>query len=120
VAQSRFDERVGQFSSDGRWVAFESNESGRFEIHMQRFPTAGAQIVVSTGGGLQPRFRRDGKELFYIAPDGRLMSVALKYSADSQTIEPSAPVSLFVTRVSSTVNGGSSEEYLVSPDGQRF
>jgi hypothetical protein len=77
-------------------------------------------MVVSTSGGLQPRFRGDGKELFYIAPDGRLMGVPLHVSLDNQTLEPGAPVPLFPTRVSSTVIGGSGHEYIVTRDGQRF
>jgi Tol biopolymer transport system component len=120
VAQTPFDERVGQFSPDGRWVAFESNESGRYEIYVQHFPAAAARTVVSTGGGLQPRFRADGKELFYVAPDGRLMAVPLRFPSGGQTVEPGAPAPLFVTRVASTLSSGSGEEYIVSPDGQRF
>jgi serine/threonine protein kinase len=120
VAQTGFDNFVGQFSPDGRWVAFVSNESGRFEIYLQRFPSPATRTVVSTGGGLQPRFRADGKELFYVAPDGRMMAVTLRFSSDNQTVEPGAPVPLFLTRVSSTLVGGSGEEYIVSADGQRF
>jgi serine/threonine protein kinase/dipeptidyl aminopeptidase/acylaminoacyl peptidase len=120
VVQSNFENLVGQFSPDGRWVAFESNESGRFEIYLQPLPTPTTRAVVSTGGGLQPRFRADGKEIFYIAPDGRLMAVPLRYSSDNQTVEPGTPVPLFLTRVSSTAIGGSGEEYTVSADGQRF
>ena len=63
---------------------------------------------------------RDGKELFYVAPDGRLMAVPLRFPPDGQTVEPGAPVPLFATRVASTLSGGSGEEYMVSPDGQRF
>jgi eukaryotic-like serine/threonine-protein kinase len=117
VAQTKFDERGGQFSPDGQWVAFESNESGRFEIHVQQFPRPTRKVVVSTGGGLQPRWGRDGKELFYIAPDGRLMAVPLRVSS-SQVIEPSSPVPLFRSRVGSTLNGGSGGEYIVAPDGR--
>jgi serine/threonine protein kinase/dipeptidyl aminopeptidase/acylaminoacyl peptidase len=120
VVKTGFDSLVGQFSPDGRWVAFESNESGRFEIYLQRFPTPATRTIVSTAGGLQPRFRADGRELFYIAPDGRMMAAPLRFSSDNQTVEPGAPVPLFLTRVNSTLIGGSGEEYIVSPDGQRF
>jgi serine/threonine protein kinase len=120
VAQTTFDERGGHFFPDGQWVAFESNESGRYEIYIQRFPDPSARILISSGGGLQPRFRPDGKELFYVAPDGRLMAVPLRFPSGGQTVEPDPPVALFVTRVASTLSAGSGEEYAVSADGQRF
>ena len=120
VVQTAFDERVGQFSPDSKWVAFESNESGRYEIYIQRFPGPAARAVVSTGGGLQPVFRPDGKELFYVASDGRLMAVPLRFPPEGQTVEPGAPVPLFATRLASTLSSGSGEEYMVSRDGQRF
>ena len=77
VTQTPYNEMGSQFSSDGHWIAFESDESGRNEIYVQPFPGPGAKTIVSTGGGLQPRWRRDGKELFYVAPDGKLMAVAM-------------------------------------------
>jgi Tol biopolymer transport system component len=120
VAQTRSDERTGQFSPDGRWVAFESDESGRYEIHVQQFPEPSTRTVVSIGGGLQPRWGPDGKELFYIAPDGQLMTVAVRFSSDGKTIEPASPVPLFRAHVGSTLDGGSGVEYIVSADGQRF
>ena len=120
VAQTTFDERGGQFSPDGQWVAIESNESGRYEIYIQRFPGPATRTLVSSGGGLQPRFGPDGKELFYVAPDGRLMAVPLRFPSGGQTVEPGPPTPLFVTRVASTLSAGSGEEYDVSPDGQRF
>ena len=104
VAQTSFDERAGQFSPDGQWIAFESNESGRYEIYVQRFPAPATRTLVSTGGGLQPRLRPDGKELFYVAPDGRLMAVPLRFPPEGQTVEPGSPVPLFVTRVASTLH----------------
>ncbi len=119
VAQTTFDERTAQFSPDGNWIAFESNESGRFEILVQQFPNPTTTTVVSTGGGLQPRWGPDGKELFYIAPDGRLMAVPLRFSP-SKTVEPAPPVPLFVARVGSTLLGGSGIEYMVADEGQRF
>jgi serine/threonine protein kinase len=119
VAQTSFDERAGQFSPDGRWVAFESNQSGRFEIHIQQFPTPTATTVVSNGGGLQPRWGPDGTELFYIAPDGRLMAVPIRVSSGTKA-EPSAPIPLFVAPVGSTPAGGSIAEYIVADRGQRF
>jgi dipeptidyl aminopeptidase/acylaminoacyl peptidase len=107
-----------QFSPDGRWVAYQSNESGRYEICVQPFPGPGGKWQVSTGGGIEPRWRRDGKELFYIAPESKLMAAPIQ-SAD-QTLEAGAPVALFQTRI---VGGGTATtkpQYAVAPDGQRF
>jgi Tol biopolymer transport system component len=120
VAQTRFDERTAQFSPDTRWVAYESNESGRFEIYVQPFPAGGTKVLVSTAGGSQVRWRADGRELFYVAADGRLMAVPVRISARDQTIELGSPVALFLTRVESTVQGGIAHAYTVSADGQRF
>jgi Tol biopolymer transport system component len=120
IAQTSSDERTGQFSPDGRWVAFESDESGRFEIYVQSFPSPGIHTIISTSGGLQPVWRPDGQELFYVAADGRLMAVALRFLSNGQNVEPASPVPLFLTRVRSTRTGGSKQEYDVSPDGQRF
>jgi Tol biopolymer transport system component len=119
VAQTKFDERAAQFSPDGKWVAFESNESGRHEIYIQQFPAPVTTTLVSTGGGLQPRWGRDGRELFYIGSDGHLISVPLRFSSVNG-IEPSSPVRLFNARVGSTLTGGSRSQYFQSLDGQRF
>ena len=75
VVQTAFDERDAQFSPDGKWIAFESNESGRFEIYVQAFPGPGRKWPISPAGGAQVRWSHDGRELFYIAADRRLMSV---------------------------------------------
>jgi Tol biopolymer transport system component len=78
VANSRFAERMGEFSPDGRWVVYETDESGRPEIVAQAFPQAGGKWPVSTTGGAAPRWSADGKEIYYVAPDGKLMAVAVK------------------------------------------
>jgi Tol biopolymer transport system component len=62
--QTEFNESQGRFSPDGRWVAYISNESGPFQIYVQSFPSSGGKWQVSTNGGAQPQWRRDGKELF--------------------------------------------------------
>jgi hypothetical protein len=119
VAQSSFDERSAQFSPDARWIAYESNESGQYEIYVRPFPGPGAGKIVSTNGGAQPRWRRDGSELFYISPDSRLMSVPMEFP-NRDTIRHGTPVPLFSVRVTSTVHGGTAFEYDVSADGQKF
>jgi Tol biopolymer transport system component len=114
------DERTGQLSPDGKWVAYESNESGRYEIYVQAFPKGNAKTAISTAGGIQARWSPDSKEVFYVAPDARLMAVSLRVRPDGQTVDLSAPVALFPSRVSGVTSGGSVIEYDVSKDGKRF
>jgi Tol biopolymer transport system component len=118
VAQTAADERAGEFSPDDKWVAFESNESGRYEIFVQSFPTAGGKTIVSTDGGRQVRWGPSGRELFYVAPDARLMSVSMTPRPDGQGIEAAPPLALFRTRVLGVPTGGSVVEYDVSSDGR--
>jgi dipeptidyl aminopeptidase/acylaminoacyl peptidase len=84
IAPTPFDERDAQISPDGRWVAFFSNESGRPEVYIQPFPGPGERQSVSSDGGGQPRWRRDGKELFYLAADGLLMAVSIQADPGAQ------------------------------------
>jgi Tol biopolymer transport system component len=120
VVRTEFREREGQFSPDGKWIAFQSNESGQFEIYVQAFPTSGTKIQISVNGGTQVRWRRDGKALFYIGPDETLREVPLSLSA-SGNVAPASPVSLFKTRVGVlTEQGGGVQQYAVSADGSRF
>lgn len=76
--QTQFNEVSGVYSPDGRWVAYASDESGRYEIYVQSFPLSGAKFQVSTGGGTEPVWRKDGTELFYEASDQNLMAVPVK------------------------------------------
>jgi Tol biopolymer transport system component len=114
---TRFDERAGQFSPDGRWVAYQSNESGPFQIYVRAFPGPGGQSQVSTSGGIQTRWRRDGKELYYIAPDGKLMAVPI--TAKGATLDAGIPVALFQTRIwGGGTNAFNRQQYDVAPDGR--
>ena len=81
-----------EISPDGHWVAYESTESGNYEIYVQSFPAPGAKKVVTVGGGVEPRWRRDGKELFYLSPDRTLMAVPMKTAAE---VEAGKPAPLF-------------------------
>ena len=119
VVQTGFEERDAQFSPDGKWIAYQSNESGRFEIYVQPFPGPGRKTPVSADGGAQPRWQRDGRELFYITLDGQLQSVSMRFDSNG-TIQAGSPVRLFQTHVGAVVQGGSSQAYVVSRDGQRF
>ena len=119
VAQTRFDERCGQFSPDGRWVAYEANDSRVFQTYVQPFPASGAKWQVSTEGGSQVRWRHDGKELFYIASDQRLMAVSIAVAADGQTLNRGEPVPLFLTHVAQGPGiPGTRSQYAVAPDGR--
>jgi Tol biopolymer transport system component len=123
VVQTSFEEFGGQFSPDGRWIAYASNESGRSEIYVRPFPGPGGKWQVSTAGGAQPRWRRDGKELFYVAPDNRLMAVPLGFAADARAVDVGAPVALFPTRLASGAGIGSvgsfaTAQYDIATDGR--
>src|SRR5215467_8363462 len=84
--------RNGQFSPDGKWVAYASNETGKWEIYVTSFPEARGKWQVSKGGGEQPRWRGDGKELFYLSSDSKMMAVPVTTGA---TFDAGAPVALF-------------------------
>jgi eukaryotic-like serine/threonine-protein kinase len=112
--QSEFEEKEGFFSPDGRLIAYVSDESGRNEVYVQTFPRSGGKWQVSTSGGAQPHWRRDGKEMFYLAPDRTLMSVDVKSGA---AFDVGTPKPLFSTRVSAY---DAPNRYAVSADGQRF
>jgi hypothetical protein len=115
---SKFEERLPQFSPDGRWVAYTSDESGRYEIYLRPFPPASGQFPVSTAGGMAPRWRRDGKELYYLAPDGTLMAVSIVTSGRAP--EMSAPLALFHPNIlyGGTLPVGITWQYDVAPDGR--
>ncbi|MCU1259437.1 MAG: serine/threonine protein kinase [Bryobacterales bacterium] len=108
-----FSEIQGAFSPDGKWVAYQSNESGRYEIYVRPFPGPGGQWQVSTGGGISPRWRADGKELYYLAPDAKLMAVAV--AAKGATFAPGTPEALFPTHITP---GIFKQQYDVGRDGR--
>jgi Tol biopolymer transport system component len=112
-----YNERLGQFSPDVRWVAYVSNESGRDEIYVRPFPGPGGQALVSAGGGISPRWSPDGNELYYIAPDATLMAAPI--AVQGSTLEPGTPVSLFRSRI---WGGGTTtyqrDQYDVARDGR--
>ncbi len=108
------NEGAAVFSPDGRWVAYSSDESGRYEVYVQAFPAGGGKRQVSTGGGIAPQWRSDGSELFYHALDGTLMAAAVEHGAGLVT---SPPAPLFEFRPSGPLI---TPYYGVAPDGRRF
>jgi hypothetical protein len=118
IVQTSFAEREGQFSPDGRWLAYSSNETGQFEVYVQPFPGPGTRVPVSLGGGNQLRWGRRGTGLFYIDPRGRLTAVPLTFKGD-QTVEAGKPVPLFPTPYGFSSQGPRTG-YVVSEDDERF
>jgi eukaryotic-like serine/threonine-protein kinase len=116
LLETRFEERNGSVSPDGHWLAYESNSAGRFEIYVRPFPNAAAgQWQVSSAGGVHPLWARSGRELFYVAPDGALMTVPVE--PHDTTWSAGTATKLFPA---SSFTGSIGREYDVSPDGQRF
>ena len=113
---TKFNEGAPQFSPDGRWVAYQSDESGKNDVYVAPFRGPGGKWQISTGGGSNPRWRQDGTEIFYQAPDNKLMAAAVNGKGGS--FEVGAVKPLFQTRP------GTGFRYYyfyhVSPDGQRF
>jgi Tol biopolymer transport system component len=117
VAQSMYDETEGQFSADGKWVGFVSSESGRNEVFVQSFPDARARTQVSNAGGTQVRWSHDGNEIFYLAPDGKLMAVSIGLNGPTPDVK--LPVTLFQTYLATGTNVvGNKPQYAVSRDGR--
>ena len=114
VVQTEFGEDLGQFSPDGQWIVYHSNQSGTWEVYVQRFPEPGGKWQVSNAGGRMPLWGPDGKEIFYAALDGKLMAVAVRGSASG--FEADSPRRLFEKRMVAAPD----RQFDVSADGQRF
>ena len=115
-ARTPFNERFGRFSPgpSPRWVAYQSDESGQNEIYLDAFPEPRSKIRISAAGGTFPQWRGDGRELFYLSLDFKLMAVTLTQTGES--IEPSPPRALFAI----SAPGNIVSPYEASRDGQRF
>jgi Tol biopolymer transport system component/tRNA A-37 threonylcarbamoyl transferase component Bud32 len=113
--QTEFNEGQAQFSPDGKWIAYTSDESGAPEVYVQTFPASEGKWRVSSGSGSQPKWRRDSRELFYIAADRKLMAVDVKLGA---TFDAGVPKALFDTRVLGLTEFRN--HYAPTSDGQRF
>jgi len=116
--QSAFSESAGQISPDGRWVAYGSNQSGRSEIYVQGLSNQAGRWQVSTGGGLEPRWRHDGKELFFRLAFGRIYAVGVETAGDG--LRFGIPKVLFEYPYRPPTHSVPFLTYAVSADGQRF
>jgi serine/threonine protein kinase len=118
--QTPFNELRGQFSPDGHWMAYVSDESGRYEVYVQAVPAIGPKWQISSAGGDFPRWRRDGKELYFIAADQQLTAVPVKTgSGSSGAFEPGAPQPLFrIEPVAANPTAGI--PYMPAANGERF
>lgn len=117
LLQAKWTVRNAQFSPDGRWMAYASNETGSMEIYVSPFPSLNGKWQVSSSGGQEPKWRQDGKELFYVSSDGKMMSVAVTTGA---SFKGSLPVALFQTHRRQPVSLPDIFSYDVTNDGQRF
>ncbi len=115
IVKSRFNDGMPRLSPDQRWLAFSSDESGRFEIFVQRFPNPATRWQVSANGGEFPAWRADGRELFFVSSDLRLMAVS--FDADRPEVRRGTPHPLFTLPMRSRTL---SLPYAATPDGQRF
>ncbi|MBK8315636.1 MAG: PD40 domain-containing protein [Acidobacteria bacterium] len=113
--QTPFAEGPGSFSPDGRWIAYQSDDQGRFEVYVQTFPASGGKWQISTNGGTHPWWRSDGKELYYLSADGKLMAVEVKPGG---SFEAGAPRALFDLAPARALAGFNS--YAVTAAGDRF
>jgi serine/threonine protein kinase len=116
AARTRSNAIHGRLSPNGRWLAFASDESGQWQVYVQPHPPSGDKKQISADGGSEPRWRRDGNELFFLSSDMRVMSVAVP---NSDAFAAGVPKALFQTRVPLTGNPYRNS-YTVSRDGQRF
>jgi hypothetical protein len=118
VLRTRSNELQAQLSPDRRWIAYVSNESGRNEVYASAFPSGEGKTRVSTGGGVEPAWRGDGKELFFVALDRSLMAAPL---TTSHAIRVGSPTRLFQTGMRGTPSSPyARNQYVATRDGQRF
>jgi hypothetical protein len=116
---SESNEIYGQLSPDSHWMAYTSDESGQRQVYVRNFPAGDQQWTISIAGGEQPRWRGDGKELFFVAGDGKMMSVAVSVITEPKlSFEHGTPEPLFDAHMLPTTTP--QFEYDVSADGKRF
>ena len=112
--QTPFNEECPAFSPDDRWIAYNSDASGRFEVYVRSFSSGGGQLQISRNGGWAPKWRGDGKEIFFLALDGTMMAAAITVGKE---IQAGVPRALFPTTLLRTAD---KHTYAVTKDGKRF
>lgn len=117
-AATAADERNAKLSADDRWMAYVSNETGSFEVYVQPFPATGAKWQVSKGGGLQPQWERDGRRLYYIALDKKLIDVEVRAGQSDFALGEAR--ALVETRMTGSERISVGSQYAVKADGGRF
>jgi Tol biopolymer transport system component len=118
AVQNSGQDSYPEFSPDGRWLAYASDVSGRFEVYAQSFPTPGPRVLISTGGGAGPTWRADGRELYYyFVNDGVTHMYAVPVTINGASLSVGAPRELFQGGFGGT---GPARGYDVTPDGTRF
>jgi hypothetical protein len=108
---------TGQFSPDGKWVAYASDESGDWEVYVTTYPQASGKWQVSRGGGTEPRWRGDGKEMFYLGPHEELTAVEVNAG---ETFSAGTPAKLFTFQARAGISSTDLFTYDAVRDGQRF
>jgi dipeptidyl aminopeptidase/acylaminoacyl peptidase len=116
LLNSPFNESRASFSPNGKWIAYVSDETSADQVYMRSFPDGGTKLRISTAGGTEPEWRRDGKELFFLTPDSTLMAVEVHENGAGLSVGP--PQALFLTNAQPERVIRNS--YAVSADGQRF
>lgn len=116
---SEFEEYQAQLSPNDRWLAYVSTESGRDEIYIQTFPDGASKWQISTAGGVSPRWSQSSGELFFVAPDSKLVAVAVRGEDEPEFGSPEVLFEVDL-RGGATPRPGIRAQYDVSPDGQRF
>jgi len=117
ILQSEFVEADGHLSPDGKWLAYISNASGNWDVYVQPFPSRDCKWRISPDGGTRPRWRRDGKELYYVGPDQKLMSVAVK---GDTAFTAGPPAALFQLQIIPNPPTQGRQQYAVAANGDRF
>jgi serine/threonine-protein kinase len=124
LVQTMFSERNAEVSPDGRWLTYESDESGEFQVYVRPFPAVDqGRWQISTEGGRQPAWVRSGRELFYVAPDGSLMGVPVETSQAGMNFAYGTPIRLVAGDgyyYAWNTQNNQGRTYDISPDGNRF
>ena len=120
LVQTPFIETNGVFSPDGRWFAYQSGESGQTQVYVQPFPTTGSKFQISSSGGVNPIWRPDGKELFFLSPDSTMMVAAVDTAGEFQHGVSEALFQVPTLASSLASSPASAKHYAVTKDGRKF